>query len=117
MTTPETTIPKAVGPYSPVVRAGQFLFVSGQIAPTAGDVVAQTKAVLEQLKAILELSQSSMQCVVKATVYLSDMNNFTVMNEVYGSYFSEPYPARATVQVVKLPKDSLIEIDCVATVQ
>jgi len=110
-----TTLPPAIGPYSQAVRAGQLLFVSGQIANTPGTITEQTTQVLEKLKVILEASDLTFQHVVKTTVYLADLNDFAVMNEVYSSYFITPYPARATVQVAKLPKDSLIEIDCIAS--
>jgi 2-iminobutanoate/2-iminopropanoate deaminase len=113
--------PKAIGPYSQAVRAGQFLFASGQI-PTDpatgvivdGDVSAQTRRVFENLGAVLKAANLSFADVVKTTVFLGDMNDFAAMNEVYGKYFSEPYPARATVQVARLPKDARVEIDLVA---
>ena len=113
--------PKAIGPYSQAVRAGSLLFVSGQIpldpvsgAMVAGDVAAQTHRVFANLQAILEAAGASLDHVVRATVYLADMNDFAVVNEVYGGYFSSPAPARATVQAARLPKDARVEIDVIA---
>ena len=114
--------PKAIGAYSQGVKAGNLLFVSGQIpidpatgAMIDGDIKAQTDRVMRNLTAILEAGGSSMDHVVRCTVYLADMNDFAAMNEVYGSYFSQPAPARATIQAVRLPKDARVEIDVVAT--
>ena len=114
--------PKAIGPYSPAVRAGQLLFVSGQIpldAATgqmvAGDVAAQTRRVLDNVGALLTAANRSFADVVRTTIFLADMNDFAAVNEVYGQYFAEPYPARATVQVARLPKDARVEIDVIAT--
>jgi 2-iminobutanoate/2-iminopropanoate deaminase len=113
--------PKAIGPYSQAVRAGQFLFASGQVPidPATGnmidgDIRAQTRRVFENLSAVLGAAKLSFADVVKTTVFLADMNDFAAMNEVYGTYFAEPYPARATVQVARLPKDARVEIDLVA---
>jgi len=114
--------PKAIGPYSQAVRAGQLLFASGQI-PTDpatgvivdGDVADQTRRVFDNLGAVLKAANLSFADVVRTTVFLADMNDFAAMNEVYGKYFSEPYPARATVQVARLPKDARVEIDLIAT--
>jgi 2-iminobutanoate/2-iminopropanoate deaminase len=113
--------PRAIGPYSQAVRAGSLLFASGQIptdpasgAIVDGDISAQTRRVFENLAAVLEASNLSFKDVVKTTVFLADMSDFSAMNEVYGSYFSEPFPARATVQVARLPKDARVEIDLVA---
>jgi 2-iminobutanoate/2-iminopropanoate deaminase len=113
--------PKAIGPYSPAVRAGQLLFVSGQIptdpatgAIVAGDTAAQTARVLDNVAALLAAAGRSFADVVRTTVFLADMNDFAAMNEVYGRYFTEPYPARATVQVARLPKDARVEIDVIA---
>lgn len=112
--------PKAIGPYSQAIASGKFVFCSGQIAMDAGgkmaegDVKAQTKKVLENLRAVLEASGSSLEKVVKTTVYLKDMNDFPAMNEAYAEFFREDPPARATVQVARLPKDALVEIDAVA---
>jgi 2-iminobutanoate/2-iminopropanoate deaminase len=115
--------PKAIGPYSQAVRAGSLVFVSGQIpldpgsgAMIDGDIAAQTHQVFANLKAILEAAGSSLDEVVRATVYLADMNDFGIVNQIYGSYFSSPAPARATVQAARLPKDARVEIDVIATV-
>jgi 2-iminobutanoate/2-iminopropanoate deaminase len=114
--------PKAIGPYSQAVRAGQLLFLSGQVPidPSTGqmidgDIAAQTRRVFENLAAVLNAGGRSFADVVRTTVFLADMNDFTAMNEVYGQYFSEPYPARATVQVARLPKDARVEIDLIAS--
>jgi 2-iminobutanoate/2-iminopropanoate deaminase len=114
--------PKAIGPYSPALRAGQLLFVSGQVALepgtgglVAGDVAAETRQVLENLGALLRAGGLDYTAVVRTTVFLTDMNDFAAMNAVYGAYFAEPYPARATVQVARLPKDARVEIDAIAS--
>jgi 2-iminobutanoate/2-iminopropanoate deaminase len=114
--------PKAIGPYSQAVRAGQLLFVSGQVPLdpatgqiVAGDIAAQTRRVFENLGAVLKAGGRSFADVVRTTVYLADMNDFATVNEIYGTYFSEPYPARATVQVARLPKDARVEIDVIAS--
>lgn len=114
--------PRAIGPYSPAARAGQLLFVSGQIPidPATGDMVngdvaAQTRRVMDNLGALLKAGGLSFAHVMRTTIYLADMNDFAKVNEVYGSYFSEPYPARATIQVARLPKDARIEIDAIAS--
>jgi 2-iminobutanoate/2-iminopropanoate deaminase len=114
--------PKAIGPYSPAVRAGQLLFVSGQVAidpatgnMVEGDVVAQARRVLDNVGALLQAGNRSFADVVRTTIYLADMNDFGKVNEVYGTYFTEPYPARATVQVARLPKDAKVEIDVIAS--
>jgi 2-iminobutanoate/2-iminopropanoate deaminase len=113
--------PAAIGPYSQAIRAGDFLFVSGQIPldPATGtlvdgDVAAQTHRVLRNLGAILQEAGASFQHVVKTTVYLADMSEFGAMNEVYGSYFPAPSPARATIQAARLPRDVRVEIDFIA---
>jgi 2-iminobutanoate/2-iminopropanoate deaminase len=113
--------PKAIGPYSPAVRTGQLLFVSGQVPidPASGgliegDIAAQTRRVLDNVGALLTAGGRSFADVVRTTVFLADMNDFAVVNEVYGQYFPEPYPARATVQVARLPKDARVEIDVIA---
>lgn len=113
--------PQAIGPYSQAVRAGEWLFLSGQIPldPATGQVVAgdaavQTDRVLQNLRAVLEAAGSSLDAVVKTTVYLVDMADFPAMNEVYGRYFRPPAPARATVAVARLPRDVRVEIDAVA---
>jgi 2-iminobutanoate/2-iminopropanoate deaminase len=114
--------PKAIGPYSQAVRAGQLLFVSGQVPldPATGqmiegDIAAQTRRVFDNLDAVLKAGGRSFADVVRTTVFLADMNDFAAVNEVYGTYFTEPYPARATVQVARLPKDARVEIDVVAS--
>jgi len=113
--------PKVIGPYSQGIRVGPFLFLSGQVGldPATGqmvdgDVAAQTRRVLENLAAVLKSAGLSLADVARTTIYLADMNDFAKVNEVYGSYFSEPYPARATVQVARLPRDARVEIDAVA---
>ena len=115
--------PKALGPYSQGVVSNGFAFLSGQIAidPATnqlieGDVAAQTERVLENLKAVLTSAGSSLAQVVKTTVFLKDMGDFGKMNEVYGRYFSEAPPARATVEAARLPRDVRVEIECVAVV-
>ena len=119
VTTPNA--PGAIGPYSQAVRAGDFVFLSGQIPldPGTGQLVAggiaeQTHQVLKNLGAVLEAAGTSYARVVKTTVYLADMGEFTAMNEIYGTYFSAPAPARATVQAARLPRDVRVEIDAVA---
>jgi len=115
--------PKPIGPYSQAVKAGGFLFLSGQVAldpktgeMTGNDIRQQTERVLENVKGILEAAGSNLHHVVKTTVFLKDMNEFTAMNEVYGRYFTAAPPARSTVQVARLPKDALVEIEVVAAV-
>lgn len=114
--------PKAIGPYSQGIRVGTLLFLSGQVGldPATGqmvdgDVAAQTRRVMENLAAVLKSAGLSLADVARTTIYLADMNDFARVNDVYGSYFSEPYPARATVQVARLPRDARVEIDAVAT--
>jgi len=113
--------PKAIGPYSQAIRAQGLIFTSGQIAidPAtaqiiAGDVSAQTDRVLKNLAAILQASGSSLEKVLRCTVFLKNMADFAAMNEVYGRYFKQAPPARSTVEVAGLPKDVLIEIDVIA---
>jgi 2-iminobutanoate/2-iminopropanoate deaminase len=112
--------PAAIGPYSQAVKAGGFVFVSGQIPldPTTGrvvdgDVRVQTRRVLESLGAIITAAGGSWDRVVKTTVYLVDMSDFAAMNEVYATFVRTPWPARATVQVGRLPKDVRVEIDAI----
>ncbi len=114
--------PSAIGPYTQAIKAEGFVFLSGQIPldPKTGqlvgqDIKQQTRRVLESIKAILEAAGSSLEKVVKCTVYLKDLNDFGPMNEEYGSYFKQLPPARTTVQVAKLPRDALIAIDVIAT--
>ena len=116
-----TKAPGAIGPYSQAIRAGNLLFVSGQIPldPTSGDLIRsgiadETKKVLENLRAILEAAGGNLNDIVKTTIFLKDMNQFAAVNEVYGSFFSQPFPARATVEVSRLPKDVNVEIEAVA---
>jgi 2-iminobutanoate/2-iminopropanoate deaminase len=113
--------PQAIGPYSQAIRAQGLIFTSGQIAidPStaqiiAGDVSAQTDLVLKNLAAILQASGSSLEKVLRCTVFLKNMRDFAAMNEVYGRYFTQSPPARSTVEVARLPKDVLIEIDVIA---
>ena len=115
--------PKAIGPYSQAIHAADFIFTSGQVAidpatqqVIAGDVAAQTDRVLRNLAAILDASGSSLRKVVRCTVFLKNMGDFAAMNEVYGRYFKEAPPARSTVEVARLPKDVLVEIDAIALV-
>jgi 2-iminobutanoate/2-iminopropanoate deaminase len=115
--------PAAIGPYSQAIRTGNLLFVSGQIPldPATGqllggDIRAQTRQVLKNLAAILEAAGSGLARVVKTTVYLRDLAEFAAMNEVYAEFFSEQPPARATVQVARLPRDAAVEIELVAEV-
>jgi 2-iminobutanoate/2-iminopropanoate deaminase len=116
-------VPAAIGPYSQAIRTGNLLFVSGQIPldPATGqllggDIRAQTRQVLKNLAAILEAAGSSLGRVLKTTVYLRDLGEFAAMNEVYAEFFSEQPPARATVQVARLPRDAAVEIEVVAEV-
>lgn len=116
--------PQAIGPYSQAVVGGGFVYVAGQLALdprtgqlVPGDVRIQTKRVMENIKAILEGAGSSLDRVVKTTVFLRDLNDFGAMNEIYGSYFQEDPPARSTFQVAKLPRDGVVEIEAVALVK
>ncbi len=113
--------PLPIGPYSQAIRAGGLLFCAGQLAldPATGqflpgDIKAQTKRVLQNLAAVLDAAGSSTDRVVKTTVFLKDMNDFGAMNEEYASVFRELPPARTTVQAARLPRDALIEIECIA---
>ncbi len=118
------TAPAPIGPYSQaIVAGGTFLFTAGQVAidPSTGQIVpgdirAQTKQAMNNLNAILRQAGTSMDRVVKTTVYLKDMNEFSQMNEVYGEFFPANPPARSTVEVVRLPKDARVEIDLVALI-
>lgn len=115
--------PAAIGPYSQAIQAGDFVFVSGQIPvdPESGIIVEgiekQTEQVMENLHAVLKEAGTDFSQAVKFTIYLSSMDNFTTVNEIYGKYLIEPFPARATIEVSRLPKDVLIEIDVVAYVR
>lgn len=113
--------PKAIGPYSQAIKVGNLVFASGQvpIVPAMGEFVEggikeQTRQSLTNAKAILEEAGTSLSKVVKTTVYLSDMANFAAMNEVYAEFFTQPYPARSAVAVKTLPKNALVEVECIA---
>jgi 2-iminobutanoate/2-iminopropanoate deaminase len=113
--------PAAIGPYSPAIRAGNLLFLSGQIPlnPADGtivgdDITAQTEQVLRNVTALLAAGGASFANVVRTTVFLADMNEFAAMNAVYGTFVSDPPPARSTVQVARLPRDVRVEIDVIA---
>jgi len=113
--------PKAIGPYSQAIKANGLVFLSGQIPldPATqqlieGDVAAQTERVLQNITGILEAAGTSLARVLKTTVFLKSMNDFAAMNEVYGKHFSAEPPARSTVEVARLPKDVLVEIDVIA---
>lgn len=113
--------PKAIGPYSQAIRANGFIFISGQVAfdPATGQlveggIVQQTDRVMRNLKAIVEAAGSTLDKTVKTTVFLKDMGEFTQMNEVYAGYFPSNAPARATVEVARLPRDVRVEIDLIA---
>jgi len=115
--------PRAIGPYSQAVRAGNFVFASGQIPidPATGEFVPggiaeQTEQVLKNLTALFAAAGVGLNQIVKTTVFLADMNDFTAMNEVYGKFFSEAPPARATVQAARLPRDAKVEIEAIAVV-
>ncbi len=115
--------PGAIGPYSQAIKTGGMLYCSGQIPidPVTGEFVSneiteQTEQVLKNLSAVLEAGGSSLSNVVKTTVFLADMSDFAAMNEVYGRYFNDNKPARATVQAARLPRDAKVEIECIAVV-
>ena len=112
---------KAIGPYSPALKAGNLLFLSGSIPldPVTGQVVdggisQQSRRVMDNIKALLAAAGADFSQVVRTTVYLVDLGEFAAMNEIYASYFTAPFPARSTVQVVRLPKDVRVEIDVIA---
>ena len=114
--------PKAIGPYSQAVRAGQLLFLSGQIPldpatgqMIAGDIAAQTRRVMDNLGAVLAAAGLSFSNVVRTTIFLADINDFAAVNEVYGTYVTPPAPARATVHVAQLPRGARVEIDAIAS--
>ncbi|SEF89159.1 2-iminobutanoate/2-iminopropanoate deaminase [Caloramator fervidus] len=116
--------PAAIGPYSQAIKVGDFIFTSGQIPlnPKTGelisdDIKAATRQCLENIKAILEAAGSSLENVVKTTAFLKDLNDFASVNEVYSEYFKENMPARSAVQIARLPKDALIEIEAIAIVK
>lgn len=112
--------PKPVGPYSQVIQAGQFLFLAGQVPLTPdgtmleGDITRQARQVLENLKAVLEQAGATMDHVVRTTIFLAKLDDFEKVNQVYAEFFEEPYPARSTVEVCKLPKGASLEIDAIA---
>ncbi len=113
--------PQAIGPYSQAMRAGSFLFVSGQIAidpatgeVAAGDVATQTRRVLTNIAEILKAAGASFAMVTRTTVYLADLADFSAMNAVYGEFFASPAPARSTIQAARLPRDARVEIDAIA---
>jgi 2-iminobutanoate/2-iminopropanoate deaminase len=116
--------PQPIGPYSQAVQAGNLLFCSGQIPlhPATGEVVggsdvqAQAKQVLENVKAVLEAAGTSLDKVVKSTIFLKNMGDFPKVNEIYGAYFKSDTPARSTIEVARLPKDVLVEVECIALV-
>ena len=114
--------PKAIGPYSSALRSGQLLFISGQVpadpatgALVEGDIEVQTRRVLENIKALLGEAHLTLNHVVRTTVFLADMDDFAAMNGAYRSFFSEPFPARSTVQAARLPRNARIEIDAIAS--
>ncbi|EMH21752.1 RidA family protein [Helicobacter pylori] len=116
-----TLAPKAIGPYSQAIVTNDLVFVSGQLGIDAttgefkgADIHSQTTQSMENIKAILKEANLGMDSVVKTTILLKSLDDFAVVNEIYGSYFTEPYPARATFQVAKLPKDALVEIEAIA---
>ncbi|ADU84897.1 endoribonuclease L-PSP [Helicobacter pylori] len=116
-----TLAPKAIGPYSQAIATNNLVFVSGQLGVDAttgefkgADIHSQTTQSMENIKAILKEADLGMDSVVKTTILLKSLDDFAVVNEIYGSYFTEPYPARATFQVAKLPKDALVEIEAIA---
>lgn len=116
-----TLAPKAIGPYSQAIATNDLVFISGQLGIDAGtgefkgtDIHSQTTQSMENIKAILKEAGLGMDSVVKTTILLKSLDDFSVVNEIYGSYFKEPYPARATFQVAKLPKDALVEIEAIA---
>jgi 2-iminobutanoate/2-iminopropanoate deaminase len=114
-------LPAPVGPYSPAVRSGDLLFLSGQIpidpatgTPVSDGIRTDTRRVLENLRTLIEAAGLTLDHVVRTTVYLADMNDFQTMNEIYAKFFTPPFPARSTVQVARLPRDARIEIDAIA---
>ncbi|MDU9718289.1 RidA family protein [Helicobacter pylori] len=116
-----TLAPKAIGPYSQAIATNDLVFVSGQLGIDAStgefkgaDIHSQTTQSMENIKAILKEAGLGMDSVVKTTILLKSLDDFAVVNQIYGSYFTEPYPARATFQVAKLPKDALVEIEAIA---
>ncbi len=118
-----TTAPEPVGPYNQAVIAGNLIFTAGQIAMIPetgdleeGDIKVQTSRVIKNLEAVLKAAGSDLSQVIKTTVFLKNMDNFTQMNEIYGQFFQKNFPARSAVEVARLPKDVLIEIECIALI-
>jgi 2-iminobutanoate/2-iminopropanoate deaminase len=116
--------PRAIGPYSPALRTGNLLFLSGQIPfdPATGtlvdgDIAAQTERVMRNIGTLLAAAGAGFEHVVRTTVFLADMNDFAAMNEVYGRFVVDPPPARSTVQVARLPRDARVEIDVIAVIE
>lgn len=112
--------PKALGPYTPAVKLGDFVYLSGQVPldPKTNEIVGttieeQTHQVMKNIKAVLEEMGLGFQHIMKTTIFVADMNDFAKLNEVYGSYLEEPYPARSCVEVARLPKDVKVEIECI----
>jgi len=115
--------PKAIGPYSQAIQVGNTVYISGQIPldpntaqMVEGGIESETKRVLENIKAIIKASGGEMANIVKTTILLTDMNDFSKVNEIYASYFSPPFPARATFQVSRLPRDARIEIEAIGQI-
>ena len=115
--------PRPIGPYSPAVKAGNLLFISGQVpfdpqtgALVTGDIQAQTERVMKNLEALLKAAGAGFEHVVRTTVFLADMNDFSAMNETYAKFMTDPPPARSTVQVARLPRDARVEIDAIAVI-
>ena len=115
--------PAAIGPYSQAIQVGNLLFVSGQLAIdpktgtiVEGDIVGQTKQVMKNIESILEEAKAGLDNIVKTTIFIKDMDQFPAVNEVYASFLSKHFPARSTVEVSRLPKDALIEIEVIANI-
>lgn len=112
--------PAAIGPYSQAIRVGDFVFTSGSIglnpdgSLVEGGIEAQTERVMQNLQAVLAAAGTSLQHAVKTTCFLSDMNDFAAFNQVYGRHVGDPAPARSTVQVARLPRDVMVEVECIA---
>ncbi|MFB7639733.1 RidA family protein [Peribacillus butanolivorans] len=115
--------PKAIGPYSQAIKVGNVVYTSGQlpIYPETGEmpdnIEEQTRVSLENLKKVVEAAGASLQQVIKTTVFLSDMSHFAAMNHVYGEFFTDNYPARSAIEVARLPKDAMIEIEAIAMIK
>lgn len=116
-----SSAPKAIGPYSQAIKCGNLIFCSGQIPinPQSGEIVSndiknQAHQVMQNIGAILQANGVSFNNIIKTTIFLKDLNDFNIVNEIYSSYLQPPYPARSTVEVSKLPKDVKIEIECIA---